>query len=105
MQGRKGEVGQSPAVTDTGVGEPEEVVLKPSQGCHPEAPEGTPRTPSTLDALELCYWSHHIFPTFFVAITHWRLPPPGISENMAPPSIPDLQEEKLRSQLEEEKTR
>ncbi|XP_026641629.1 kinesin-like protein KIF6 [Microtus ochrogaster] len=29
----------------------------------------------------------------------------GISENMAPPSIPDLQEEKLRSQLEEEKTR
>ncbi|XP_057607352.1 kinesin-like protein KIF6 [Chionomys nivalis] len=29
----------------------------------------------------------------------------GISENMVTPSIPDLQEEKLRSQLEEEKTR
>ncbi|XP_023383323.1 kinesin-like protein KIF6 isoform X3 [Pteropus vampyrus] len=29
----------------------------------------------------------------------------GISENMAVPSVPDLQEEKLRSQLEEEKKR
>ncbi|KAK7804524.1 hypothetical protein U0070_021033 [Myodes glareolus] len=29
----------------------------------------------------------------------------GISENMVTPSTPDLQEEKLRSQLEEEKTR
>ncbi|XP_038199714.2 kinesin-like protein KIF6 [Arvicola amphibius] len=29
----------------------------------------------------------------------------GISENMVTPSIPDLQEEKLRSQLEEEKTK
>lgn len=42
---------------------------------------------------------------FLVAVTHWRLPPPGISENTVTPSLPDLQEEKLRSQLEEEKSR
>lgn len=42
MQGSKEEVGQFPPVTDSGCGEQEAVVLKSSQGCHPEAPEGTP---------------------------------------------------------------
>uniref|UniRef100_A0A8C0K4X8 Kinesin-like protein n=1 Tax=Canis lupus dingo TaxID=286419 RepID=A0A8C0K4X8_CANLU len=38
-------------------------------------------------------------------VTHWRLPSTGVSENIAMPSMPDLLEEKLRSQLEEEKRR
>lgn len=34
-----------------------------------------------------------------------NLPSPGISENTPVPTVPDLHEEKLRSQLEEEKIR
>lgn len=45
------------------------------------------------------------WPFFLIEVNHQHLPFPGISENTTAPSGPDLLEEKLRSQLEEEKRR
>lgn len=91
----------------------------PSKGCHPEAEAEAgfyPKAPENLtepsfflgctlivsSALDITLLPS---PFFLVGVNHQRLPSPGISENMAVPSVPDLQEEKLRSQLEEEKKR
>lgn len=91
----------------------------PKKGCHPEAEAKAgfyPKAPENLTessfflgctltvspALNITLLP---LPFFLIGVNHQHLPPPGISENMAVPSVPDLQEEKLRSQLEEEKKR
>lgn len=91
----------------------------PSKGCHPEAEAEAgfypkaPENPTESSFFLGCALTVSsalnitllLLPFFFIGINHQYLPPPGISENMAVPSVPDLQEEKLRSQLEEEKKR
>lgn len=76
---------------------------------HPKAPEELLGSPFSLGCTLTLPSALKIpllpLPFFLVGVNCQHLPSPGISENMAEPLVPDLLEEKLRSQLEEEKRR